>query len=347
MKNLLYLFFALIFVACSSDDSTDLASIPLKGKVKLFSEIDYVAITKFGSIIKGPIGPSETFFDKNRKNEYDRNGMLISSINYNRNNEVTSEYNYEYDRFGNWILESFFRKRDSLTMWGNSPEKKTRKEWKYDNNKNKVEMSEYDYESLKSKKTYKYDFDDNIIEENKYFSDGRLWSKSIYDYVGDNNVKIIDYNSKGQKSKEITNTFDNNGRIIEELTELISINTSYKTTYRYDKQSNVIENNQFGNLNTKVESKYDLSGRIKFKTTTFYKSANNDRKPTNINYNAYKYDSYGNIIENKLTYEDGRLIPVSYTTAYIYDNQQNWVKKISYKNFIAEKLTERELEYYN
>ena len=208
-------------------------------------------------------------------------------------------------------------------------------------------MSEYDYESLKSKKTYKYDFDDNIIEENKYFSDGTLWWKTIYDYVGDNNVKIIDYNSKGQKSEEITNTFDNNGRIIEELTELFDINSSYKTTYRYDKQSNVIENNQFGDLNTKVESKYDLSGRIKFKTTTFYKSANNDRKPTNINYNAYKYDSYGNIIENKLTYEDGRLIPASYTIAYIYDNQQNWVKKISYTNFIAEKLTERELEYYN
>ena len=57
-------------------------------------------------------------------------------------------------------------------------------------------------------------------------------------------------------------------------------------------------------------------------------------------------DSNGNLIEHKATYEDQRKTPETYTNSFIYDKQQNWIKKISYRNFIAEKITERKIIYY-
>ena len=83
---------------------------------------------------------------------------------------------------------------------------------------------------------------------------------------------------------------------------------------------------------------YDLNGRIIFTIETF--------PGTNINYSRYKYDSKGNLKEQKVTYEDERLIPVTYTNSFIYDKQQNWIKKISYRNFMPEKITERKIIYY-
>jgi len=341
MKKLLYIFLILA-LGCSKEKNTttsnDLAAKLLKGNVKLVREIDYAVIKKFDSIIKDHIGPSGTFLDVNRESEYNTSGMLIASVNYNNNNNIKSEYKYEYDEFGNFIRESIHQKKDS-SSYPNMPEQNTRTEIKYDNNRNKVEMTKYYYDRLKSKNTYKYDSGGNIIEQNEYFEDGSLSVKSIYEYVDGNNVRIIDYNSKGQITKEVTNEFDDNGNKIEIFTKYTWTETRY--TYSYDNQGNEIERNEFeenDKLRYKIESTYDLKGRIVYTIETF--------PGTNINYNRYKYDSKGNLKEQKVTYEDERLIPVTYTNSFIYDKQQNWIKKISYRNFIAEKITERKIIYY-
>jgi len=341
MRKLLYIFLILA-LGCSKPKNTttsnDLVAELLKGNVKLVREIDYAVIIKFDSIIKDHIGPSGTFLDLNRESKYNTSGMLIASVNYNNNNIITSEYTYEYDEFGNFIRESIHQKKDS-TSYSNIPERNTRNEMKYDNNSNKVEMTWYHSDRLKSKNTYKYDSRGNIIEQNEYFDDGSLSVKSVYEYLDGNNLRIIDYNSKGQITKEVINCFDNNGKKIDVFTNYFWTDT--RITYRYDKQGNEIERNEFkenNKLTYKKESEYDLNGRIIFTIETF--------PGTNINYSRYKYDSKGNLKEQKVTYEDERLIPVTYTNSFIYDKQQNWIKKISYRNFMPEKITERKIIYY-
>ena len=322
MKKLHYLFLILA-LGCSKGKNTtisnDLTAELLKGNVKSVREIDYAVITKFDSIIKNHIGPSGTFFEKNRECEYNTSGMLIACVNYDNNNKIESEYKYEYDEFGNFIRESIHL-NNSLS-YPNIPEQKTRTEIKYDENRNKVEMTKYYYDSLKSKITYKYDSGGYIIEQNEYFEDGSLSVKSIYEYLDGKNVRTIDYNSKGQITKEVTNDFDYNGKKIDVFTNYSWTNT--RITYRYDKQGNEIERNEFeenDKLKYKVESIYDLNGRIIFKKETF--------PGKNINYTNNKYDSKGSLIEQKATYEDERLIPATYTNSFVYDKQQNWVKKI-------------------
>jgi hypothetical protein len=340
MNKLLYLFLILV-LGCSqgknTSNSNDLTAELLKGNVKSVREIDYAVITRFDSIMKNHIGPSGTFLDKNRECEYNTSGMLIACVNYDNNNKIEGEYEYEYDEFGDLIKESIHRYQ-SLS-YPDIPEQKTRTEIKYNNNRNKVEMTQYNYDSLKSKNTYKYDFKGYIIEQNEYFNDGSLSVKSIYEYLDGNNVRIIDYNSKGQITKEVTNDFDYNGKKIDVFTNYFWTNT--RITYRYDKRGNVIEKNKFGENDTliyKVESTYDLNGRIIFTIETF--------PGTNINYTNNKYDSKGSLIEQRASYEDERLIPTTYTNSFVYDKQQNWVKKISYRNFISEKITERKIIYY-
>jgi len=342
MKKLLYL--CLILASgCSTSEKTkisnDLTINELKGNVKSIREIDYAVIIRFDSIIKDHIGTS--IFDKNRKSEYNTSGMLTLNVNYDKYNNITKEQTNEYDEFGNWLRESIHEKEDS-TSWAPKPERQALYVMKYDNNRDRVEWVEYDEDDrLKLKRTYKYDSRSNIIEQNEYFNDGALSSKSIYEYTDGYNLKIINYNSKGQITKEITNEFDNNGNKIEILTNYAWLDFESRLTYKYDHQGNEIESVEFerGNLRNKMQSTYDLKGRIIYTIETF-------PQDQNINYTRYKYDRIGSLIEWKTTYEDKRKIPESHTFSFIYDEHQNWIKKISYRNFIPEKITERKITYH-
>ena len=116
-------------------------------------------------------------------------------------------------------------------------------------------------------------------------------------------------------------------------------------TYKYDDKDNLIEVNWFnpdGSLNSKYTYKYDDKGN-KIEQNSFKPNISLSFKLT------YKYDDKGNEIEINSFNSDGNLDD-KYTYKYTYDQQGNWIQKISYvvENGVEKpsQIVERTIEYY-
>ena len=186
----------------------------------------------------------------------------------------------------------------------------------------------------------------NKIEENWFNSDGSLFSKYTYKYDDKGNkIESISFNSDGRLSSKSTYKYDDKGNKIEKNSFNSDGSLSSKLTYKYDDKDNLIEvnwSNPDGSLNSKYTYKYDDKGN---------KIEQNSFKPNiSLSYKlTYKYDDKGNEIEINSFNSDGNLDD-KYTYKYTYDQQGNWIQKISYvvENGVEKpsQIVERTIEYY-
>ena len=154
------------------------------------------------------------------------------------------------------------------------------------------------------------------ISDNQMFDDGSLSSKHTvkYDDKGNQNERNL-YNSDGILRSKETVKYDDKGNLIEWNSYNSDGSLSYKETNKYDDKGNRIEENWYnsdGSLSHKYTNKYDDKGN------------QNERN---------KYNSDGS-----LSYEA--------TFEYIYDEKNNWIKRILFWEDIPKKIVEREIEYY-
>ncbi len=219
------------------------------------------------------------------------------------------EYDYikTFDENGN-LLEW-----DNYTMEDILFEKE---KYSYDKNCNLIEKSQYNADgALTSKYKFGYDKKGNCIEENFYMFDGELFSRdeNNYDESG-NKTESSHYIGKSLFSKHV-NTYDTNGYIIG--SKSYDDQGSLKGTERYVFDSNG---------NRKEFSRYNADGSLKYRST-------------------YTYDENGNITASEFFKSDGSLGYInSYT--YEYDEHGNWLKKIAFKDKVAQYILEREYEYF-
>jgi YD repeat-containing protein len=117
-------------------------------------------------------------------------------------------------------------------------------------------------------------------------------------------------------------------------------------TYKYDINSNLVVEKEFSHQDTlnyleKTNFIYNDENQLIFRENT-----------SGINNNTYilefTYDSFGNILSEKHT-ENGNCIEKrSYRNEYLYDIQNNWIKRTTYSlNGQVKYVLEREFEYYN
>ncbi len=185
---------------------------------------------------------------------------------------------------------------------------------KFTNNGNLIEVDSYELDGTILWKTiYKLDEKGRKIESNDYKSNGTLDWKTIYNLDDKGNlIHSIYYNSDGTLSGKTIYKVDNKGYLIESNYYNSDGTLRGKEIYKRDKRGNIIE---------KVSPRSIMCRAI------------------------YKLDDKGNKLESDIYNSDGTLERKK-TFKYTFDKENNWVKRIDYKNNIPTFILEREIEYY-
>lgn len=265
---------ALLF-SCNNSSikpKTDWEKLKLNGKIKQVSEITFLnelnsfgeqdnnfnpldkTITKYNSdgyivetqsIIYG-IPDSLNFLNHNRTiYVYDKNGFLIKFYN---TTDSLREKRFNYDNQGNlikiqWVLNSILL-----------PEKS---EYKYDQNNNLIEETDWDTLNYpKTKRTYKYDEKGN--------------KREVTFYKGNKNGQLI-FNSKSNY------TCNNTGLIIESLS-FNRNDLAIKSSFTYDKNGNRI-----------LSIYYNSKGEIEKRDSLSYQYDHNNNWIKKMEYSVTPY----------------------------------------------------------
>jgi len=184
---------------------------------------------------------------------------------------------------------------------------------------NKIEEKNYDKDGeLSYKWKFKYDEDENVIEQNQYNKDGKLILKGKY--KNDVNGKIIEVNFYNPKS-ELESTWKYE---YDKDENLIKVNFdqdgSNQYVYVYDENENLIEIKDSEDW-FRWKFKYDKNGN-KTVENAYYDNFNGEIKFPILDYKKeYKYEKL--------------------------DDENNWLKLITYKNGKIIYITENEIEYFS
>ena len=276
----------------------------LKGKVKSVKEAPFIAIEKFGNIEKG----------KRERGEF-----------------PTWEQDYgfitTYDNKGNIIEKKCFNSDGSIMK---------KLTFDYNDKGNIIKLNIYKNENDEYTETYKYDENTNQIEKKCYKSDGSFMRKISIKYDDKGNKIEEVYEAKGDTSNDIYK-YDDKGNNIE--SGFLSNGTFIlEFAYTYDEIGKIKEKKCYNNdgiLFIVENYKYDINSMIIEKIVV-----ENDEKAIT----TYKYDFYGNLIEENSCCTDGKNDNQFFK--YEYDNKGNWISKTIFHNQIPTFIIEREIKYY-
>jgi YD repeat-containing protein len=178
-------------------------------------------------------------------------------------------------------------------------------------------------------------------------TNGKVTGKSMYKY--DDNGQCISYIT----GKEKTEYRYNEQHLISETNEYYDGKINLQTRYTYndsglctlEESSDPIEHVTFANITTSYNEKgqpTDIAYRFMYDTTSNfsvsyrYDDAGNLEKSIRVNAenkitssSKFDYDDHGNIVREKSMWfdtETGQEMYSTYTYAYEYDEQGNWVK---------------------
>jgi hypothetical protein len=277
----LFIEFSFVYVSLSKDIKPELlANIPhINGFYKKCIVYNYKF--KFGEIdLKTKI--------KKIINNYNDDGLLIESINYNEKSTKSDKAIYKY-KFDNTI--SIYE----CTFYDNKGVLFTKEitEFKYDENGNLIENCDAYNSSGKRKYIRKYDKNNNIIESSFYWEDGGTIYNDKYDYYKNENKKIINSYANGINFEREICKLNDSGKIIEQI------------NYKLDTQNKMIQECQ-------IMCKYDINGQIIEQVEYKFDSQGISNQNSHI---TYKYDQFGNVIEE--IYYDYMNEPID-KTEYIY-----------------------------
>ncbi len=239
--------------------------------------------------------------------------LILASCSKNKNGWD----NYNIKGEVKTIRESSYNAVERFGKVEKGDEARRGKTLNFDSNGKLTEEDIYIGVSLSAKVIHHYDEQNKGIESLIYNASGSLDSKAIYHYDNkNNNLDVIYYNSDGDFDYKFSYKYNDKGFNTEEYLYVDEVNYSYKITYKYDNKGKRIE-------------------KVKYKPSTSFQIREtyvNDDKGNNIQ--TFMYDSDG-ICFAKFTYK------------YEYDEKDNWIKQITYKDKKPVELTEREIEYYN
>ena len=234
----------LLMISCDQqqESNNDWTKYRLKGKVKSFREIKFLAVDRFTEIINGERVKhdynKEFLFNLDgliiEKNEYIPDGTLENRTMYLYQNNELIEYNdydsqgmlfgtgkYKKDKSGQ-VTRLNYKTTDGRYNWSET--------YKFDHHNRPLEINRLNRENVIDQKQ-KYIYDENgNIKESELYRDDKLVSKNIYNYNEDgSNVElnygdsitythIYSFDSKGNWIKKIV--FENknpSGILIREI----------------------------------------------------------------------------------------------------------------------------------
>lgn len=172
---------------------------------------------------------------------------------------------------------------------------------------------------------------------------GDLLSKMVTNYneKGDETEKIT-YAPDGAQKEKMTSKYDVRSNKTERICYAADGSFSAKYLIRYDKNGDETEKTLLtsgGTIKEKSIFTSDESGYKRIETVC------NDRG-AKISKKTWRYDDNGNVTDYK---EYNAIDSLQTTWIYMYkeyDKTGNWTKRVGYKNFDAENIVERALEYW-
>jgi len=271
---------------------------------------------------------------------YDVNGSMVSKGFLNSEGNVESSVLFVYDDKGRLEKELLIDGRDVQTGF---------KKLYYNEKGQNVASKLYRLNSARNNL-------DEEIRIKKYDSNDRLVSNL---YVG---------NHRGPTKDSIV--YDDKGRIMEEINYRNADKMIGRTTFKYNEQGDLVEmvkfkehdavvlteereyNKEENSVISNLTSYQGLSvhkGQIKYIYNSKHELLEIINPPNNTNKitaNQYRYDSAGNLIEERIVYKDNpeSLIAVIY---YRYDAVGNLIQKDSLKDGEIVDRKKFEISYYN
>lgn len=235
---------------------------------------------------------------KNFTKRFDHNGNVVEEVYYQAGT-VDQKLSYRYDNNENKVEYSNYK--------GNENELLYRQNITYDNFNKKIREERYngtDYQIIK----YNYDEKDRLASITRSDIFGSIEHQRDFNYKNDIcTIKIID---KGKEIGKIINKYDDQGNIIESI--------------EYDNEGNV-----------KEKYFYIFNGKLLIEKTKYVLG--------NFMYKEYySYDSKGNLVEIKKEQPKGNIF-VSNT--YEYDKDGNLVEEQWYDDNASE--NSKKTYFYN
>lgn len=202
---------------------------------------------------------------------------------------------------------------------------------------------------------HKHYFNKEEIWINKFIYDGngRLIEKlmELEGHLGNYYRLLFTYNESGYLTKEtlywlesekgelqVEYMYDENGNMIEKIQYdeyyYLDNDTSRKQVYKYD----------YDNLGNVIREYTYLSDKI-FVDSIKYDGSLKIMNENEYGKTTYKYDNFGNEIEENSEYYQGG--GIKKTTSYEFDNNNNWITKTTYSGGILNDfVSTRVIEYY-
>jgi len=190
-------------------------------------------------------------------------------------------------------------------------------------------------------KRISYVFQKGYLKEKKIFGTKNKLLKTVK-YIYDTTGKLYLEETYSDKEKVSTDTLKYNQHGIQKFKIISDAGGKLLMTkgYNYNINGNIIEFSSFNYFTddyTRITYKYNLQGKITEKITEI-----NDYLNEKI---TFKYDSNGNITEKTKHDYTGSLV-YKKTFKYEFDKDNNWIKKIIYKEGIPQYIVERKIQYY-
>lgn len=253
MRNIVYLM-VIVFAldGCKSKQSfcNDWKTLKLKGDVVSIHETEYIAVEKFGEVVKGGMPDLLDVLTPINEAMFNEQGNLISECSYLANGRKYDSTNFVYNGAVKFGANTF----DSLNQLASM------QLFTYDIQGNLIDWSYLNADSSLGRRIKSvYNAKGDKIEEFEYLYDGRLFSRYEYEY--DNHgflIKTSNYSGNDDFNMEAYYVNDKSGNPIEIQTNFPLLENAYKMpiapiyySYKYDNVGNWIERIEYNGQSRK------------------------------------------------------------------------------------------------
>ncbi|UUV18383.1 hypothetical protein NRK67_13970 [Fusobacteria bacterium ZRK30] len=206
----------------------------------------------------------------------------------------------------------------------------------------KIEEGEYDsYDQIQMKRLYRYNDSGRLMEVRDFNSKDKFTGKTIYRIDDKGNlIETSDFDSKGRFMGKIIYIRNDKGYAVEKNSYDLMGSLNSKFKFEYDRKGRVLESIYYGSGDEVEEEtyiKYDGKGRkLEVKVITegnvVIKNFKYENKEKDDLTTMIKFENY--LIMSKTIYR------------YKYDENDNWIKKISIEDEKPKVIEERKIEYH-
>lgn len=219
---------------------------------------------------------------------YDKSGNTVEVVNYRSDGSVSSRHEYKYDTQNRKTEYNQYQ----VPMGGKELKLSFKQTFAYDSDGNKKTEQGFDGKNP-YRIAYTYTSEGKQKEILKYNASNNVEEKWNFEHKGSQTTVLV-YKNAGKLDKKIVRKYDANSNLIDETNYSGADKELGRTTFEYDGKGLLKSKSEYygGNLRANYNFVYDNTGQL---IEVYQINPAGDK----ILFSAYKYDSKGNMLEEK------------------------------------------------